>query len=199
MLKILSLLLLLSLSNCTSYPAIEVNNICNLLNENVSWYQAVRSSERKWGVPKSLTLAFIYQESRFASDAKPPRGKILGIPWFRDSSAYGFGQVKDETWKWYESKNNTIGAFRDDFADVVDFIGWYVSLHSKQLKIAKNDVYNQYLAYHEGGGGFKKGSYKKKYWLINVAKLVAKNANKYDKQLKQCEKQLSNNRVWSFF
>ncbi len=200
MLKILSLLLVLFLSNCASHPAIEVNNICDVLDENVSWYKAVRNSEKKWGVPKSLVLAFIHQESHFASNAKPPRGKIFGtIPWLRSSSAYGFGQVKNETWQWYQEKNNISGVSRDDFTDVVNFISWYVVWHSKRLGIAKDDAYYQYLAYHEGDGGFKKRSYKNKPWLIDVAKSVAKTSTKYEKQIKQCQNKLESNSIWSFF
>lgn len=198
--KYIIILILASITSCTSYPPIEVSNICDVLDEEVSWYKAVRSSEKKWGVPKHLMLAFIHQESRFSSDARPPRGRILGsIPWFRDSSAYGFGQVKDKTWQWYQLKADAAGSSRSDFVDVADFIGFYVNYHAKTLKIAKDDTYHQYLAYHEGGGGFSKSSYKNKPWLIGVAKSVAKTANKYQSQLKQCHSKLEGNSVWSFF
>ncbi len=199
--KLFSLLILgLFLSACSSHPAIEVSNICTVLDEQTSWYKSAKKSEKKWGVPKGLQLAFIYQESRFASDAKPPRGNLFGVvPWFRASSAYGFGQVKDGTWDWYRQKTGNHGARRDDFGDVTDFIGWYVSWHSKQLSLSKNDAYNQYLAYHEGHNGFKRKTYQGKQWLIDVAKFVQKTANTYQKQLKQCQTQLDNNYGWSFF
>ena len=197
MLKIISIVLLLS--GCSAHLPINVSNICDLLDDEVSWYSAVSVSEKRWGVPKWLILAFINQESHFASDATPPRDKIFGIPLFSSSTAYGFGQVKDTTWQWYKSKNNISYAKRNDFADVTYFIGWFVSWHSKELGISKNDVYNQYLAYHEGHRGYKDKSYKDKGWLIKVAKSVAMTANKYKKQLVACEDELSNNTSWSFF
>ena len=76
---VLSLLVVISVSGCFSTPAREVTNICNLLDEKVSWYRAAKLSEEKWKVPMHLQLAIIYQESHFASKAKPPRSKIFGI------------------------------------------------------------------------------------------------------------------------
>ena len=188
------------LAGCFSTPPIEVQNVCALLDEEVRWYRALKRSEKKWGVDKSLQLAFIYQESRFASDAKPARDKLFGvIPWFRPSSAYGFAQVKDETWRWYKNKTGNSGADRDDFSDATDFIGWYVSYHHKRLGIKKNDVYRQYLAYHEGQGGFQKKTHLKKDWLLKTAKLVAYRAKKYKEQLNTCDKKLDNNSVWTFW
>ena len=188
------------LSACTSHPAIEVNNICTVLDEEVSWYKAVKKTQKKWGVSKSLQLAFIHQESHFASDARPPGKLLLGfLPWVSSSSAYGFGQVKRKTWEWYQLKTGNTDSYRDNFADVTDFIGWYVSWHSQRLNISKNDVYNQYLAYHEGHNGFENKSYQDKQWLIKVAKSVRKTANQYKSQLKQCQKSLNANYSWSFF
>jgi hypothetical protein len=50
----------------------------------------------------------------------------------------------------------------------------------------KSDVYNQYLAYHEGHAGFRRGSYKKKKWLMKIAKSVQKRAINYSAQLARC-------------
>jgi len=64
---VLSVAVLIVLSGCFSTPAREVTNICNLLDEKVSWYRAAKASEEKWKVPMHLQLAIIYQESHFAS------------------------------------------------------------------------------------------------------------------------------------
>ena len=58
------------------------------------------------------------------------------------------------------------------------------------LGISRSDTYNQYLAYHEGQGGFKRKSYNKKPWLIKVAKKVERRANDYKAQLVRCEDDL---------
>ena len=90
--------ILMILSGCFSTPAREVTNICDLLDEKVSWYKAVKKSEEKWGAPMHLQLAIIYQESHFASNAKPPRNKIFGIiPGARPTTSFGFTQAKKAT------------------------------------------------------------------------------------------------------
>lgn len=192
--------LLFILSGCFSTSTLlETENICSLLDEKISWYQSLKKSEAIWNVDKSLQLAFIYQESRFVSDAKPPRERILGVPLYRLSSAYGYAQVKSETWNWYKLKTENNNAKRDNFADVTDFIGWYATQSKKLSNIAKNDIYNQYLAYHEGHGGFNRKTYLDKSWLMKVAKKVVNKANFYKKQLASCSKRLDKNTAWTLF
>jgi len=188
------------LSGCFSTPAVKVNNICNLMDEEVSWYRAIKASEKKYGAPAHVQLAIIYQESNFASDAKPPREKLFGmVPWFRPTTAYGFAQAVDDTWEWYKLKTGNKNADRDDFDDAADFVGWYMTQSSKRSGITMSDAYNQYLAYHEGHGGGNKKSYRKKPWLTKIAKKVDGNAKRYKQQLKQCASALDSNRVWKFF
>jgi hypothetical protein len=118
--------------------------------------------------------------------------------WWRVSSAYGYAQVKDDTWDWYKSKTGNWGADRDDYADAVDFMGWYSTVSQKTLGISKWDAYNQYLAYHEGHGGWKRKTYNKKKWLIGVARKVEANAKQYSTQLKRCEDNLGSSWWWPF-
>ena len=57
------------------------------------------------GVPASLHLSFIKQESSFERTARPPRKKVLGfIPGLRPSSAYGYSQAR---WNMEEYKVST--------------------------------------------------------------------------------------------
>ena len=100
------------------------------------------------------------------------------------------------TWNWYKKKTGNWSASRDDFADVVDFIGWYGSMSDKTLGINKRDARNQYLAYHEGHGGYQRKTYKRKPWLLEVAKKVERNAARYRAQLAKCENTLE--RRWRF-
>lgn len=199
--KLVALILLpLLLSGCFSTPAVTVNNICHLMDEEVSWYRAVKASEKKYGSPAHVQLAIMYQESHFQSDARPPRKKLFGaIPWFRPSSAYGFAQAKDETWEWYQLKSGNKNADRDDFEDAADFVAWYMHQSNKLSGIDKSDAYNQYLAYHEGHGGFNKQSFQSKAWLKEVAKKVEKNAKRYQLQLNQCSSALDSNTIWRLF
>ena len=51
-----------------------------------------------------------------------------------------------------------------------------------------NDTRNQYLAYHEGRTGFRRGSHNRKAWLLRVSEGVADRAILYDAQLRACGK-----------
>ena len=82
--------------------------------------------------------------------------------------------------------------------DAVDFIGWYGDYTHKTLGVSKWDAYNQYLAYHEGHGGFNRGTFRNKQWLIDVAHKVERKASSYSGQLKRCEKDLQSDGGWFF-
>ena len=64
------------------------------------------------------------------------------------------------------------------------------------LKISKKDAFRQYLAYHEGWGGYK--NYKKNQKVIILAKKVENNSNRYKKQLNECKNSLSTKRYIIF-
>ncbi|NOY66789.1 MAG: transglycosylase SLT domain-containing protein [Gammaproteobacteria bacterium] len=188
----------LSMLGCSQTAPKNLKDGCSIFREKDDWYEYMYDSYKKWGVPVHVQLAIIYQESRFKYDAKTPRGTLLWvIPWFRASSAYGYAQVKDGTWDWYKKSTGNRWADRDDFEDAVDFIGWYGSITYKKLGISKWDAYNQYLAYHEGHGGFKRKTYLKKPWLIKVARTVKTRASSYRAQLKRCEGDLD--KGWSLW
>jgi len=187
----IALFISFSLSACMSSPPKQTNNLCAIFDEKSGWYKQARKASKKWDVPISVNMAFMYQESRFVSKAKPPRKKILGfIPGPRPSSSYGYSQAKKDTWSWYKEQSGHRGADRNDFDDAIDFIAWYNRYTSDKLNIKSTDAYRLYLAYHEGHGGFQRGTFKSKGWLLDVAKGVSKQAAKYESQLKSCEKRL---------
>lgn len=187
----------LTLHSCASAPPKNVNNSCDIFYEKEDWYPSMKDSYKRWGVPIHVQLAIMHQESRFVHDAQPPRDTIFWIiPWFRSSSAFGYAQAQDSTWDWYRRDTGNRFADRDDFDDAVDFIGWYGSVSARKLGISKWDAYRQYLAYHEGHGGYQRKTYKKKPWLIKVAKKVDARARQYAGQLKQCEADLKDRGWW---
>jgi hypothetical protein len=164
------------------------DDACAIFQEKGGWYRSARRASSRWGVPIPVQLAIIHQESHFRHDAKPPRRRLFWIiPWFRPSSAYGYGQATDETWERYKSETSKWWADRDDFADVADFVGWYGHLSHQELGIAKGDAFHQYLAYHEGHGGYKRKTYRRKPWLLQVARRVEANAQRYQNQLAKCQ------------
>ena len=185
----LALMAVLALSACATTPPENQDNACRIFEQNRSWYKATRRVEKKWGAPISLQLAFMKKESSFDRKARPPRGKFLFVfPGARASSAKGYAQALDMTWDTYRNDTGNRGARRSNFADAADFIGWYVDQSAKRAGIAKGDPYNQYLAYHEGQGGYTRGSYKKKPAVKRRALQVASFAQTYEAQLSKCEK-----------
>jgi len=190
--RMLSLLLCIyvmaSLYSCSHKTPSDIHNICEIFDQKSRWYKYAKKSRKKWGTPIHVQMAILQQESSFKYDAKPGRKKLLGfIPWKRKSSAYGFAQVLNETWKQYAKETKNWGADRDSFKDSIDFVGWYTFNTQKQTKVSKWDAYNQYLAYHEGRGGYLRKSYKNKPWLIKIARKVKRNAKIYATQLKKCK------------
>lgn len=179
---------MVSLYSCSHKTPTDIHNICEIFDQKGRWYKYAKKSTKKWGTPIHVQMAILQQESSFHYDAKPGRKKLLGfIPWKRKSSAYGYAQVLNETWKQYAKETHNWGADRDSFKDSIDFVGWYTFNTQKQTKVSKWDAYNQYLAYHEGRGGFLKKTYKNKPWLIKVAQKVDRNAKTYAAQLKNCK------------
>lgn len=177
----------LLLSACATSPPEDVSNLCAIFNEKSGWYEDAKSARARWGVPISVMMAFMHQESRFVATAKPPRKMIFGvIPGPRASDAYGYSQAKDSTWLEYTRASGNYGANRDNFDDAIDFIGWYNDVSHRRNAIAKDDAFSLYLAYHEGHGGYSRHTYRSKQWLIDVARKVDNNAERYNAQLKQC-------------
>lgn len=187
--------ILVLLTSCTSSTPKNRENICEIFYEKKGWYKDAKASQRKWGSPIPVMMAFVYQESRFHARAKPPRKKILWVlPGRRPASAYGYAQATNPTWDAYKKSTGHWGADRNQFDDAIDFVGWYNNQSYQRNRIQKTDANNLYLAYHEGQGGFKKKSYRNKAWLLDVANKVAKRSVSYAAQLKGCEKKLQ--RSW---
>lgn len=189
------------LTECTPVPPTRLNNICNIFSDQEDWYAYAKAAADRWGVPVAVQMAILYQESRFRSDAKTPRRYLLGfIPWFRRSSAYGYAQVQDGTWARYRHSVDQDGASRDDFADAVDFVGWYCAQAHRRLGLSRRDTYHLYLAYHEGLVGYRHRSYAKKPWLKKVARSVSTRAHRYELQLSRCAGRLNRARHrWWFW
>ena len=181
---------------CSSIPK-NTSNSCSIFSEKYFWYKHVKKTEKKWGTPIHLQLAFIKMESDFDWLAKPQRLKLFKvIPYKRPSSSFGYSQAVKGTWEQYKRETGNKLATRARFKDSVDFIGWYIHKTNKILKISKKDPYKQYLAYYKGWGDYKNYSKDKK--AIIYAKSVKDMANKYRKQLTLCKKNLDKNKYIIF-
>ena len=166
-----------------------LDNACSIADQRPKYLKAMKRTERRWGVPVHVQMATIYQESKFVGDARTPFRYVLGvIPMGRQSSAYGFAQALDATWKEYKRETGRYGARRDDIEDATDFMGWYMAQSSEMLGIPLSDARSQYLAYHEGRSGYARGSHRSKAWLMRVANEVGARAERYRMQLATCGK-----------
>ena len=187
--RTMAILLLLAACGNTggNAPPRDLDNACFIVGQNPNWLREMKRVERKWGVPVHVQMATIYQESKFVYDARPPFRYALGvIPFGRQSSALGFSQALDATWKEYQEDQNARRAKRTRFGDAVDFMGWYMDGSEKRVGVSKFDTRNQYLAYHEGRTGFARGSYNRKAWLVRIAGEVAARGEVYRAQLTRC-------------
>ncbi|MCL6415552.1 hypothetical protein MIB92_07815 [Aestuariirhabdus sp. Z084] len=192
----LALLLSVFLPGCATSPPKNPNNICSIFREQDDWYEAAQDANQRWGTPIQVMMAIMHQESRFVSDAQPPRTWYLGfIPGPRPSSAYGYAQAQTPAWDDYLKEAGSWGADRDDFADAIDFIGWYTWKTHQVNGVSKWHADKLYLNYHEGWGGYRRGTYKSKPWLTRVAAKVKRRASDYGAQLRRCEDDLDS---WFF-
>lgn len=188
-----AIILVLLVGSCggrTAGPAPDnLDDACVILRERPQYARAFRATERQWGIPIHVQMATIYQESKFDGEARTPFRWTLGvIPMGRISSAYGYSQALDGTWEEYKEEQGRYRARRNDIHDATDFMGWYMAKTTEHLGISRHDTRNQYLAYHEGRGGYRSGSYNKKAWLVRVADKTAARAKAYEAQLASCRR-----------
>jgi len=187
--KLVFVLLLCALAGCATTPPKQQGNLCAVFRQYPYWYDYAKASEQKWGVPIHIQMAFVRHESSYREDAKPAYEWFLFIPLGRPSSAKGYAQIQDPAWRDYKNETGGLLKSRSDMEDALDFIGWYNNKSHKMLGISKWDAKRLYLAYHEGQGGYKRGTYRNKPGLNRIANRVDSSARQYSAQLRRCEDQ----------
>ena len=186
-------------AGCATPPPKSQGDLCAVFEQEADWYDYARKSARKWGTPIHVLMSFVRHESSYRSHAKPARRKIWIIPLGRPSSAKGYAQAQDPVWGEYQKERGRLFRSRADMEDALDFIGWYNYKTSRELGISRSDARNLYLAYHEGRGGYRRGTWKKKPGVQRTAARVAETAARYQAQLARCESRFRCNawyQVW---
>ena len=163
----------------------QLENVCHMFAAYPHWQPAIAASSERWGTPIAVMMAIIYQESKFNGEARPPNKNPFSSKKYA-STAYGYSQALNGTWRHYQTSTGAYDHKRNYFADAVDFIGWYTHNTHKSTGVKQNSAYGLYLAYHEGWGGYKRRTYRLKPWLMVVARKVQTRANKYAAQLRNC-------------
>ncbi|ALM51366.1 hypothetical protein [Halomonas huangheensis] len=184
----------------TPNPPQRQDNICEIFREQPDWYDAARASQDKWGTPIATQMSFIQRESSFRATIRPPRTRLLGfIPWKRPSSAYGYAQAQDPVWDEYQEDAGSLFSGRSDFDDATDFIGWYNARTHRIAGVSLHNPEHLYLAYHEGQGGYQRGSYRGKSAVQSAARQVASTASRYQAQLNACEAEFQCDGAFEFW
>lgn len=183
-------LIVVLLGSCSSarYEAPRnLDDACSIIDQRPHYLRAMEMSERRWGVPVHVQMATIYQESKFIGNAKTRKEYFMGIiPKGRISSAYGYAQALDGTWDDYRDSTGNWAGRRNNIYDATDFIGWYMSETKRRAGVSMSNAEHQYLAYHEGQGGYMRGTHNAKSWLLRVAREVGNRAVTYERQLDRC-------------
>ena len=172
---------------CASTPPKQQADLCAVFEQHPDWYDYARDSVKEWGTPVHVLMAFVRHESSYRAKAKPPFKWFLFIPLGRASSAKGYAQAQDPVWGEYQEERGGLFRSRSDMEDALDFIGWYNHKTWRELGIDRADAYRLYLAYHEGRGGYRRGTWKKKPAVQRYAKRVSETALAYKSQLARCE------------
>jgi hypothetical protein len=178
----ISLLLFAALAACSApkpaeTPLQPANATCALIASHKGWAEALANAQARWETPPAPLLAVVRQESNFEV---PKRATQPLAP-------YGYAQADARTWSAYRTAVKRPHADRADFADAVDFIGWYFAAtrartganYAKQLA-------THYLAYSRGQNRPGKASPAARK---NAAQVVAY-AKAYQKDLAACPPKL---------
>lgn len=184
------------LAGCTGGPPSNTEDLCKIFKERPHWYRAAQKAEKRWQIPTPVMMSVIHKESSYVAKARPPRDRLLGfIPWKRSSSAYGFAQATDGAWSDYLRDTRNRSADRHDFADAIDFVGWYLNRSQRHLNIAPDDAEALYLSYYAGLGGYRRGTWKNNDWLKDAAARVDRRSSRFERQLERC-RGLERRRWW---
>jgi len=182
------------LSACTTTHTMpdDPGDACDMFQHQNGWWRAVRASEQRCGASPALQLAIIRQESGFRYRARPPEKHVLWIiPAGRVTTAHGYSQALNQTWDQYKRARGDDGVDRTEFSDATDFVAWFVSRSKSELGIPYSDARSHYLAYHEGRGGYARGSYRGDAALMSSARRVQGYYDTYAGQLARCQGELS--------
>ncbi len=179
----------LTLTSCSGLS--ERDDLCALLVEHPQWRAPLQQASADSGIAAAVLMAIMRHESDFEANARPYKRWLFDLlpTDERLSSAYGYAQALDATWAEYQQIRRRPDAQRDDFADAMDFMGWYLQRAVRALQIAPDDARELYLAYHQGLTGYREARYEGKRLLLDAADRVERTAKKYAAQWQHCAAQ----------
>ena len=169
-------------------PPSEPGNLCSIFREQPYWYAAASRAEYRFGVDVSTTMAVLFVESGFRRNARPPRSKLWGwLPWSRVSSAYGYAQATEPTWRDFESARGS--ASRNDPRHAVEFVAWYFERLRQTLRARmphEPTARELYAAYHQGAAGFLRGDWRDDVGAVQAISRFEAVHGRYREQFDGC-------------
>ena len=57
----------------------DLDNACSIARERPQYFRAMQATERRWGVPVSVQMATIHQESKFVGNARSGLTKVVKV------------------------------------------------------------------------------------------------------------------------
>ena len=160
----------------------DIENVCAIFNEKREWIDAARASYNEWGLPIELMMAIMRYESSFIANARP-----LDATGRRLSSAYGYAQALDGTWRQYMKEVKRKDARRDDFATAIHFVGWYANgAMDIREDLSPYDAITLYVLYHDGWTSLGEDRDAPDSHVLEVATKVYKKTLIYHNQLREC-------------
>ena len=193
---------LIPLAGCgTASPPTRQADICEVFRQYPDWYDYARKSASRWE-HRSTCRCRSCATNRVIGATPGRRANGSGSNRSgRPSSAKGYAQAQDPVWNEYQAERGRLFRSRGDMEDALDFIGWYNHRTRRQLGIPLTDAQRLYLAYHEGQGGYRRGTWRDKPKVQRAARRVAATSDRYRAQLVRCESSFrcdSWYQVWPF-
>ena len=65
MYRLLPIIFISFLVSCSAYVPSNTEDACQIFEGNIDWYRDVKISEKRWGMPAHVIMAFVYQESSY--------------------------------------------------------------------------------------------------------------------------------------
>lgn len=194
-------LLIVTLAGC-HLPINQKNqqNACLFLEENPYIAQSLLSINPSEPSRQALTLAIIEHESDHKANARPVKKWLIKswIPLRYYSSAKGYAQGTKTTWEDFERSDPTKKSYkRYSYYDSAKFIHWYFDKNGHIIAEEPLNYYEAYFLYHDGKVGYTKKRLRRPKSLVRYAQLVKESAEKYEKQLSDCQEGIQWQNNWA--
>ena len=170
-------------------------NVCAYYSKYPQRFKVQKQYEAANALSMTDVHTLLELESSVTPYAVPwKKQKRLGLTFLKaQSSAYGYAQVLNATWKDYEKSYPNLWLYRSSFYDSIHFVHWYHNAFHAILKAST--LYEFYLLYHDGPGRYQRGD----ALSLSLAKKAHARANIQRKNWQDCKKSVEWRSNWYAF